>query len=235
MIGDMNVEIPDVAEPIRGYRVFRLETVKGENEETLYVLKSYNGTDWPPNGTGKRRVHGAEHITARCIKAKSLPEHPCPSPPQMEGAHEGMGCGIYAFKELNDLVLGFRLFGMPLRDKGTSGYLVLLYGEIEMWGHVYDHEKGYRAEHAQLKKLYHCPPYGMGAEQLEAVAEQYGVEVEQIEVDVKWIAMMDGAKRAVVQATDPILYVTLQLATLGRLLRNEAKRCYHWIEGRLNG
>lgn len=237
MIGNLDVEIPDVAEPIRGFRGFEVETTS-ELGRDLIFLKSFNGTIWPPNGTGKRRVHYADHITARCTGLLGqlhggTEAHKCPSPPSLKHLHMGSGCGIYAFKDIKDLAKGFPLWGMPTDN---PVFLIRVWGVIEMWGHVYDHEKGYRAEHAQLKELLYVPGYGLPFDRMQAIAESYGVELVTMDnIDLGWVAKQQEARRAFAVKADPLLMLTLYIYTCCRIawdgLKNQARKIWRSIRG----
>lgn len=80
-----------------------------------------------------------EKIEARC-EQKDHSEQQAP--------HLTCMCGIYAYKEKPRL----------LREIGkTNSGLRLVYGEINLWGKVIEHEDGYRAQFGYPKRLW-CTP-----------------------------------------------------------------------------
>lgn len=127
MIGDQlpeHVPVPDLIEPLHGYRAWRLErTADG------WALRSTSCEDlWPP------RQAPAAGCRERCAAAVS-PEHSC-------------SCGWYAWRSERqaishaDALLGF----------GGCRYVV--WGEIQAWGKVIEHELGLRAERAAPLRLW---------------------------------------------------------------------------------
>ena len=98
-----------------------------------------------------------EKIEARCeqystigtlVHRKDHSEQPAP--------HLTCMCGIYAYKEKPRLLGDIRItYGRPLAPP-VSG-LRLVYGEINLWGKVIEHEDGYRAQFGYPKRLW-CTP-----------------------------------------------------------------------------
>ena len=67
---------------------------------------------------------------------------------EQQAPHLNCMCGIYAYKEKPRL----------LREIGkTNSGLRLVYGEINLWGKVIEHEDGYRAQFGYPKRLW-CTP-----------------------------------------------------------------------------
>lgn len=88
-----------------------------------------------------------EKIEARC-EQEDHSEHQAP--------HLTCTCGIYAYKEKPRLLGEIRItYGRPLAPP-VSG-LRLVYGEINLWGKVIEHEDGYRAQFGYPKRLW-CTP-----------------------------------------------------------------------------
>jgi hypothetical protein len=95
-----------------------------------------------------------EKIEARC----GLEDHS-----EQQAPHLPCTCGIYAYKE-KPRVLGEirKTYGRPLppvlhhRVPPVPG-LRLVYGEINLWGKVIEHEDGYRAQFGYPKRLW-CTP-----------------------------------------------------------------------------
>jgi hypothetical protein len=88
-----------------------------------------------------------EKIEARCEQE----DHS-----EQEAPHLTCTCGIYAYKEKPRLLGEIRItYGRPLAPP-VSG-LRLVYGEINLWGKVIEHEDGYRAQFGYPKRLW-CTP-----------------------------------------------------------------------------
>lgn len=164
MIGEAATAIPDVIEPIRGYRMWRLVLSKG-----ALVLASANDTVWSPG----------EPLTASCVdrwgydSTAGLDLHTAPSAPH---AHDGSpGCGIYAFKELRP----------GLEQFGTTQ----VWGEVELWGQVYEHDAGYRAQFARPVRLFRSD--GLPVDWLAA---RYGTEVADWPLPADELAAIEAAR-----------------------------------------
>jgi len=146
VIGEQQMEaVPDVAEPLRGFRIWHW----GE------VLLSQNGEPWVPG----------DPLKASC------PHHTtCPAP--ADDHFGGPSCGIYAFKTLQDCVRQFW---------GARA----LWGEVLLWGSTYDHAHGYRAEYAEIARVFRRPtglltaPAWYGEKKLQRVGDLYGVSVDE--------------------------------------------------------
>jgi hypothetical protein len=65
-------------------------------------------------------------------------------------------CGIYAYKEKPRLLREIRNINSGLRLVANNRY-VPIYGEINLWGKVIEHEDGYRAQFGYPKRLW-CTP-----------------------------------------------------------------------------
>jgi len=88
-----------------------------------------------------------EKIEARCEQE----DHS-----EQQVPHLTCTCGIYAYKEKPRLLGEIRItYGRPLAPP-VSG-LRLVYGEINLWGKVIEHEDGYRAQFGYPKRLW-CTP-----------------------------------------------------------------------------
>ena len=75
---------------------------------------------------------------------------------EQQAPHLPCTCGIYAYKEKPRLLGEIRVtYGRPLAPP-VSG-LRLVYGEINLWGKVIEHEDGYRAQYGYPKRLW-CTP-----------------------------------------------------------------------------
>lgn len=213
MIGDLNVEIPDLAEPITGCRAFQI----GGDKETP-ILMSMNNAMWPPNGTGKRPYHEVDYMTATCNALESVAavDHVCPCPVEEAVWHTGMGCGIYAYKTIPDMAWDFPLWSMERFNphSGIGLQVCTIWGDVELWGHVYDHEKGYRAEHGRIKCLYHVKGFGHPLNFIEKIAEFYGVPVVEVELDYATIRAEHSERRSGLTMVDPMDLVLMILGSM---------------------
>lgn len=175
MIGDASLEIPDLAEPIVGWRCWVISEIGGGS-----LLKSPNNALWwPPVVPHENQVvRSKNYVTARCTRDVSSVQHKCPSP--TEFGHNGMGCGIYAFKTIEDLAWDFPLKGIsrhPLRPASSK----MVWGKCLLWGDVWEHERGYRAEFSRIESLAYCNAFGeMSLSEIQGVADFYRVPVEVI-------------------------------------------------------
>jgi hypothetical protein len=98
-----------------------------------------------------------EKIEARCeqystigtlVDRKDHSEQPAP--------HLPCTCGIYAYKEKPRLLREIKNIYSGLRLVANNRY-VPIYGEINLWGKVIEHEDGYRAQFGYPKRLW-CTP-----------------------------------------------------------------------------
>lgn len=206
MIGDVDVEIPDLAEPIVAWRAWLVggtifsNVIEPEQENVTYYLRSiHNTTAWPPlNTSDHSRRFANDFITATCNKFNPEdPEVKCttaPCGPDLIDFHSGKGCGIYAYKNLDGLLWDFPLRGIHIVNP-TSIYFqhdakssLLVYGKVTLWGNVYDHNRGYRAQYARVESLAYVDNYGKVPRSLiDKLADFYGVPVIEIskeEMDV---------------------------------------------------
>jgi len=75
---------------------------------------------------------------------------------EQQAPHLPCTCGIYAYKEKPRLLGEIRItYGRPLAPPVSGARLV--YGEINLWGKVIEHEDGYRAQFGYPKRLW-CTP-----------------------------------------------------------------------------
>ena len=93
-----------------------------------------------------------EKIEARCEQE----DHS-----EQQAPHLTCTCGIYAYKEKPRLLGEIRsIYGRPLATRPLApplSGLRLVYGEINLWGKVIEHEDGYRAQFGYPKRLW-CTP-----------------------------------------------------------------------------
>ncbi|HEY4934494.1 MAG TPA: hypothetical protein VII23_23250 [Terriglobales bacterium] len=125
------MNIPDYISPIVGYRTWQWDSLG---------LKSLNNEQWLPGQPLQatcKRYSGVNLNMSYCGVAAALAglrKHH--SPP-----HNGCTCGIYAAKSVRHLTdIGFMRFGE-------------VFGEVNLWGKIWDHRFGYRAQFAYPKTI----------------------------------------------------------------------------------
>ena len=121
-----------VREPIVGWRLWNFmypHFLANLGNDTIYVPR--------------------EKIEARCEQVSTIGTLVLgKDPSEQQAPHLTCTCGIYAYKEKPRL----------LREIGkTNSGLRLVYGEINLWGKVIEHEDGYRAQFGYPKRLW-CTP-----------------------------------------------------------------------------
>lgn len=200
MIGNAEIEIPDLAEPIVAWRCW----VLAGDEETPVLRSPASGIVWPPVGewvSDVIRDRDRNFITAYCRSE----DDPCESAPTaVTKAHAGVGCGIYAYKTIEAMAWDWPLSGMsrytPLNT--TPPWTRLVWGRALLWGRVFEHDRGYRAEFARVDSLVQVPWLGfVQPVELARVAEFYGVGYE-ILTDVTKDDLEEAARRRQQQASE---------------------------------
>jgi hypothetical protein len=115
---------PDYISPIVGYRVWQWD-----NDG----LHSLNGEPWFPN---RPLVASCRAFASRTIAGRNVAAHSANPAPQ-----ENCSCGVYAAKTLEHL-------------RGTQYWQYGIHGEINLWGTIVEHERGWRAQFAYPKSLF---------------------------------------------------------------------------------
>lgn len=169
-----DVVVPDLPEPIRAFRVF----LPILSEDGPGALGSLNGYRWVFEETTVQEadcylptpMYGyAFGLTGHkplpiATWPKSCGDVPCrPFKNGEENPHYGHGCGFYAAKNFEELASVYLMDGKP------NSYLV---GEVELWGKVYEYDRGYRAQFARPVVL-----YDNGRPEVQELARRYGCEV----------------------------------------------------------
>jgi len=116
--------------------------------------------DWEPNGIPLWHKWTASNKTKI-----DWPPVPYQSP---NGVDEEMA-GFHAFKSVRDVEFEYR----PC-DADDA----VVYGQVKLWGTVYEHQFGYRAEYAKVHRLMEYRSlrrYHGGNEVLKSLREAYGV------------------------------------------------------------
>lgn len=94
------------------------------------------------------------------------PDEPMTGEPFLWGGHGT--AGVYAFKTKEAFM---REFGVCLEGLCHDCYV---WGEVSLWGEVVEHEDGYRAQYARIKRLYRGQ--NVSQQEYEAICRIYGVE-----------------------------------------------------------
>jgi hypothetical protein len=158
---DTGVRVPDLAEPIVAYRVWARE-----GRLLASTVGPIKGSFWPDG----------EPLKAECrVRNYGLPPwlYLGPAPViDLNGGHDGpspdlrCGCGIYAHKTLNNVVLAM--------EQLRVGHTIL--GEALLWGRVFEHQDGWRAEYARTHRLYRLWEPELEP-RMTLLAHAYGVEI----------------------------------------------------------
>lgn len=122
----------------------REEAIKVGGPREPRLLSKYHDSVWVP---GERFVARCPHSATCCPDVTS----PCHLGKQCNGV--GEGCGVYAVRE--------RCFLRGASDE--------VYGMVALWGRVYEHTMGYRAQYAYPLRI--CGGYT----DVKALAQVYGV------------------------------------------------------------
>jgi len=139
----LDFQIPDVAEPIVGYRSWLVEHQGIFNRNGFVkmpcgparLMSSFGHDFWEPGEAMVARCGNSQiAVQDRITKGRECDE----SPSRSKQGHHGFGCGIYAYKD-------------PTRAAAyhnPASFKNAVWGEILMWGNVYEHEHGFRAQYA---------------------------------------------------------------------------------------
>ena len=128
------VRAPDLAEPIVGWRYWRL----ARDRRKLSSLTGHT-QEWPPN----------KAFAAICRYARRDPSDfrfryaGGGKPAAHEAPTEGCTCGVYAARDLKNL-----------RAKMLYGLGLMVVGEVSLWGKVIPGTRGYRAQFAYPRRLF---------------------------------------------------------------------------------
>jgi hypothetical protein len=128
------VTVPDVAEPIIGWRYWRLD----RHRRQLASLTGHTEV-WPVRRAFQAACRYARRdptdIRYQFVGGFKRARHDAPE--------EGCTCGIYAARDLKNL-----------RAKMLFGLGLMVVGEVAMWGKVIPGTRGYRAQFAYPRRLY---------------------------------------------------------------------------------
>jgi hypothetical protein len=170
------VRVPDYPEPVTGFRAWSI----GEVDGLAYLTSlTHLSVPWPTDGPIV-----AEHVGIPRYGAGADPGEPArilqraddtkynlfhlrekpPVPPV-----EGCVCGVYARKTADALEEAWYFSALPGKTK--------VVGEVRLWGKMWEHELGWRAQFARPAALYYVKWGGHPRELVEAMAARYAVSV----------------------------------------------------------
>jgi hypothetical protein len=127
----MLVEVPDYAEAIEAWRVWRIVSVDGE----LGLSSVVQSTIWP----------AGRSFVAECLRRRTLPER-LRRRARHEAPHADCECGIYAG--------GPSEIRRYLTEPLARSTLARVFGRVALWGQVVECERGYRASRAYPLELF---------------------------------------------------------------------------------
>jgi hypothetical protein len=122
------------SEPIIAYRVWGLSLLDGEPEALRSITYRIR---WP-----KRKPMRA-HCLFNITTGKPV-VHPGKDAPVL-----GRTCGIYAVKTLEQT----GTWHVAPHHRAETNKMVKIIGTVALWGHVLQHEKGYRAEYGYPQSI----------------------------------------------------------------------------------
>jgi hypothetical protein len=167
---------PDYAEPLEGWRVWKLVRREG-----AYALASVvQRTTWP----------AGEPLTALCLRAGRLADRLRRRPPH-DAPAAACECGIYA--TTIDRV------GPYLAEPPFRAFTRIL-GKVALWGAVIECERGFRASHAYPLRLYVPADAGrawrVAWEEVAFSLSRYRVPIEELEPGRRDIARVVAEREA---------------------------------------
>ncbi len=233
MIGNLSIEIPDLAEPIKAWRCWNLDR---PNEWPPLLRSPNSGVMWPPvDGWGSKVIRNPDRnfITATCQDVWGDPEVSCPCcPSPSPKGHGGSGCGIYGYKTIEDMAWDWPLRGLSRYGQSFTPVRVLrpplVWGRVLLWGKVFEHDRGYRAEFGRVDSFVLVPGLGsLTRDQLSRSAAFYGVPFEVLyNVDAR---MLEDAATRRKRQDDSLLVKTISQMNGSMALFNEALRSMNQI------
>lgn len=159
--------LEDLATPIVAWRGWTIRWVGGRLELASVMATPQGRVGMPLVGQGGRIIGGVEDyrryrwppggVEAECYCAtmndnapesvrRSLRHEVVPGPP-ITWTGDGFGCGVYAMKTREQL------------RSSVWGQFADVLGEVELGGRVWEHELGYRAQHARVRRLVEVTPH----------------------------------------------------------------------------
>lgn len=161
-VGDFVSEIPDLPEPVIGWRKW--------TRMSNGSLAGWSNDLWVPGEDKEARCIQIEYsYSAVWRKDEDGNIMACPSSPSpTKDGHAGHGCGIYAYKDAETLCRNVRV------GVGVANVVV---GKVLMWGNVFEHEEGWRSQYGAVHSI-----FDTDKESDHLVAKKYGVPLEPFPV-----------------------------------------------------
>lgn len=148
IFGEHKYIVPDVVEPIVGYRAWRIEN-------DVLCSTTYRHNIWLPGKTLKAKCsYDSTENNKRCTLQHSL-HHP---------PHKGGLCGFYAYNEPEWNIIKLKV----------GGCYSLALGEVELWGKIIEHEVGYRGQYARVKRVIKMAQAD-GTNLFQQISERYNI------------------------------------------------------------
>lgn len=135
---------PDLLEPIIGYRVHRI------NSKFEMFGQRWTNTPACMPGVDSENPHGVNRAMCASTFRTSPEVQPMCTDMCVSRSNKTtkrlawLACGFHAFKEIDNVV---RMIMQP----GHHGHYVIV--KANLWGHVFEHELGYRAEYMSVKEI----------------------------------------------------------------------------------
>lgn len=153
--GQGTMRVPDYVDPAVGYRMWNVSQL----DDRWYLSSATTlGVMWPTDGP-LRAQHIGDGAKWLALNIYHLAEEDPVVPVR------GCACGIYAYND-------------PDRLKTAAEGVVFrrVFGEVALYGKVWEHETGYRAELARVRALWYVPG-GIGLPAVQTLGARYGVPV----------------------------------------------------------
>jgi hypothetical protein len=100
---------------------------------------------------------------------------------------------------MEHLAWDYPLYGLSRHTQRPGGYW-LIWGKCLLWGDVWEHEMGYRAQHARVGDLVYVEGLGkLTKDQVESVAKFYGVNLVCLPAETSTILESAYSERVVAQ------------------------------------
>lgn len=152
----VDFRVADYVEPAHGFRMWRT----GELDGLAYLTSTTGGVMWPTDNALQAQ-HVGDSAAWLALNIYHLADKD-PVPPVRRCA-----CGIYAYTDAAELIRG-EATAMALYQR--------VIGEVELWGKVWEHERGYRAQFARVRSLW-WTGHGMSLPVVQVLADRYNVPV----------------------------------------------------------
>lgn len=174
--------IPDLVEPLLGWRVWRVWTPLAGTDSFPILSSVILDTPWTP-----RRKVTAEHSQDLGAKCHGLLEPGC-------------SCGVYAFKDVEEAFA----YLVKVRDRLLSMSVEVSLGTVSLWGRVNECERGYKAQFGYPHHVY--VPVRL-SRLMPKITSSFGIPIgvysstteEEISIPVSF--GRDGQERAVLKKT----------------------------------